>query len=99
MLPAIELSRDSAPDYILNSGSGLLTCGCCPEARPRQEPRPAQPRPGQGEGRGGGREHGHGGGESDQGGGQGAGLGHNKQGAYQKVLLAQCPLTARKPSI
>ena len=61
--------------------SGLLTCGCCPEARPRQEPRPAQPRPGQGEGRGGGREHGHGGGESDQGGGQGAGLGHNKQGA------------------
>ena len=67
--------RDSAPDYILNSGIGLLTCCCCPEARPRQEPRPAQPRPGQGEGRGGGREHGHGGGESHQGGGQGAGLG------------------------
>ena len=82
VLPAIELSRDSAPDYILNSGIEWgLTCGCCPEARPRQEPRPAQPRPGQGEGRGGGREHGHGGGESDQGGGQGAGLGHNKQGA------------------
>ena len=45
MLPAIELSRDSAPDYILNSGIGDLLAAAAPRPAPARSPAPPSPAP------------------------------------------------------
>ena len=94
---ACNQSRDFAPDYILNSGSGDLLAAAAPRPAPARSPAPPSPAPARAR-------------AAVEGGSTATVAGRVTRGAARErgwdttrcyvsiIRTVQCPLTARKPS-